>query len=100
MKNLMKIEKDLLFLCKTVEYSSIKGYIREVYQYNSVSDKKVYKKLIKLALKVLSEKDLISYFGDYMIDKIDNAWKEPVNKSLNFEDLSLELIKILSKYEV
>lgn len=100
MSNLMRVEKELLVMCKTGEYSKVKGCISNIYQYPSTTDKKVYNKLIKLAFKVLSEEDLNSYFATYLVDKIDNAWKEPVNISLNFEDLSLELMKLLAKYEV
>lgn len=98
MSNLLKVDKDLLDMCKTGEYSKVKGCISNTYQYPTTTDKKVYNKLVKLAMKVLKEEDLNCYFAGYLVDKIDNAWQEPVSKSLNFEDLSIELMKVLANY--
>lgn len=97
---LMKVEKDLLKMAQTGDFGKVKGYIYDVYQYNYVDDKKVYSKLVKLALKVFTEQDANDYFASYLVSKINNAWKSSPNDSLNFVDLSLEIMNKLKKYNI
>lgn len=97
---LMKVDQDLLKVAQTGEFSKVKGYICNIYQYNSIDDKKVYSKLVKLALKVFSEQDANDYFASYLVSKINNAWQSSPSNSLDFVDLSLEIMNKLKKYNI
>jgi hypothetical protein len=89
--SLTHLEKELFEIAKTRDFSKVKGFIIETFCYDNVSDKVVYRKLLKLALKVLPLEYQEYYFADYLLSKIDNYWRSP--DELNYRVLADELMK-------
>lgn len=88
-KEMYRVEKELIEIAKTKDYVHMKGYIANIYQYNHVSEKMVYRKLLKASLKILSAEDLQPLLDDFLIYNIDNC------KDFSYMDLITELVKIL-----
>lgn len=92
-EELYKVESKLFEIAKQGDISKIKGHISDVYDYSRVSDKIVYKKLLKAAIKIIPDKIENKFLLNILTDKIDNNWSKPIN----FEDLINELIKIIQE---
>lgn len=88
-KEMYRVEKELIEIAKTKDYSKMKGYISDIYQYNHVSEKMVYRKLLKASLKFLSAEDLKPLLDDFLVYNTDNC------KDFSYIDLINELVKIL-----
>lgn len=88
-KEMYRVEKELIEIAKTKDYSRMKGYISDVYQYNHVSEKIVYRKLLKASLKILSTEDLKPLLDDFIVYHTDNC------QDFSYMDLISELVKIL-----
>ena len=92
--DLLVVEKELLQLIKDgASFSKIKGHLAHLYMKNAVSDKYAFRKIFKVALKVLNEKEIESFSVDYLPDCIDKCWDDL--KYVSFENLSLELMRRL-----
>lgn len=92
-EELYKVERELFEVAKQGDISKIKGHISEVYGHSRVSDKMAYKKLLKASIKIIPDKICNQFFINTLTDKIDNNW----SKSIKFEDLINELIKIIQE---
>lgn len=88
-KEMYRVEKELIEIAKNKDYAHMKGYISNIYQYTHVSEKMVYRKLLKASLKILSTEDLQPLLDDFIVYHTDNC------KDFSYTDLINELVKIL-----
>lgn len=96
---LLVVEQELLrIIQENSSISQIKGFLCKLYMRDHVSDKYMFKKIFKLALKVLNNKEIESFSVDYLTDCIDKCWEDI--QVVSFEKLSLELIRRLKNVQL
>ena len=93
MRHFNPMDRQIMILAKDSSYELLEEYIKTTYEHKIITDKIVYKKLLKSCIRLLPEDVVTQYLTSTLVDHIDLAYQK--DDSLKFKNLSMELIYII-----